>query len=380
MKICEDIQNNIFSYIENKHKFKDRSIEKIFIDTYKAKILNKVSENKIRPLWVGFKITPICNMKCEHCWADLKGKEYSLDNIKKALDKLSEIQILHLTLSGGEPFIRNDWEEIFSYAKEKRMCLEIFTNGSLINEDICKKLNKILDKNVDTIQISLDGSNKEYYLMQRKKDCFEKVINSIKLLKKFGFTVRVNFTATNLNQSDIFNTFKLCNILNVDTFSISHVYDLNKGKSLYDKVNFKEYLEEINLCIINASEFITDLKLFIPVEFFSLTATKVEKKELKIKDKNIFLNWFINSNGDIYPDVTLELDDFFIGNIYSNSLNDIYLKLENLSTKLLERNLSNVKCSHCSNALICKGGDSGRTYKEYKSFNMADPKCTFNQQ
>ncbi|WP_430537862.1 SPASM domain-containing protein [Clostridium perfringens] len=74
-----------------------------------------------------------------------------------------------------------------------------------------------------------------------------------------------------------------------------------------------------------------------------------------MKDKNIFLNWFINSNGDIYPDVTLELDDFFIGNIYSNSLNDIYLKLENLSTKLLERNLSNVKCSHCSNALICKG-------------------------
>ena len=116
MKICEDIQNNIFSYIENKHKFKDRSIEKIFIDTYKAKILNKVPENKIRPLWVGFKITPICNMKCEHCWADLKGKEYSLDNIKKALDKLSEIQILHLTLSGGEPFIRNDWEEIFSLA------------------------------------------------------------------------------------------------------------------------------------------------------------------------------------------------------------------------------------------------------------------------
>ncbi|MDV5107207.1 hypothetical protein R2R32_16775 [Clostridium perfringens] len=67
MKICEDIQNNIFIYIENKHKFKDRSIEKIFIDTYKAKILNKVPENKIRPLWVGFKITPICNMKCEHC-------------------------------------------------------------------------------------------------------------------------------------------------------------------------------------------------------------------------------------------------------------------------------------------------------------------------
>ena len=165
------------------------------------------------------------------------------------------------------------------------MCLEIFTNGSLINEDICKKLNKILDKNVDTIQISLDGSNKEYYLMQRKKDCFEKVI---KLLKKFGFTVRVNFTATNLNQSEIFNTFKLCNILNVDTFSISHVYDLNKGKSLYDKVNFKEYLEEFNLCIINSSKFITDLKLFIPVEFFSLTAANVEKKNLKLKIKIFF--------------------------------------------------------------------------------------------
>ncbi|MDC4246143.1 threonine/serine ThrE exporter family protein [Clostridium perfringens] len=50
MKICEDIQNNIFSYIENKHKFKDRSIEKIFIDTYKAKILNKVPENKLNSI------------------------------------------------------------------------------------------------------------------------------------------------------------------------------------------------------------------------------------------------------------------------------------------------------------------------------------------
>ena len=197
------------------------------------------------------------------------------------------------------------------------------------------------------------------------------------MLKEYNFIVRVNFTVTHLNQMEIFEAFKLCNTLGVDTFSISHVYDLNKGQNLYEKVDFLTYINEINKCINYAGKFKTELKPFIPVEFFSYVSEKKEFSEVIIEDKTSLLTWFINSSGDIYPDVTLELNEFYIGNIYNDDLEDIYMNIKKIAKKMTKRDLRSSKCSYCNNVNICKGGDLGRTYKRYSNFNQADPRCSF---
>jgi radical SAM protein with 4Fe4S-binding SPASM domain len=370
---------NILKYYSRKRLFKDRDKEKSFIDTFAVDV---ISNNKClvsSPLWVGLKVTPYCNMKCIHCWADLKGEVRTKNEIFDAIDKFRNLQVLHVTLSGGEPFLRDDIFEVIEYVKAKRMCLEMFTNGTFLTKEVCNKLDRILNKDTDSIQVSFDAASSDTYKAQRGINKLEKVIQGIKLAKEYGLTVRTNFTATPINVKEIYDSYKMANDLNVDTFSISHVYDLHKGVDLYDSTKLEEYLAQINKCIVHESEFNTKLRIFTPMEFLAMNSKVCENldNDLKIINYDLLLTWFINSNGDIYPDVTLEVDKLKIGNIYDNTVEEITNNAKKINEYLYERNLTKEKCKRCSSLPLCKGGDIGRAYRYYGDINYADPRCDF---
>ena len=122
------------------------------------------------PIWVGYKVTNRCNLDCIHCWAKNSSYQPKYKEVISAIDKLSKNDVYFLGLSGGELFIRKDIFDILKYAKSKKMILELFTNGLLLNDKYIKELNVILDKDKDIIQVSLDGSTKEIYRKQTKTD------------------------------------------------------------------------------------------------------------------------------------------------------------------------------------------------------------------
>ncbi|MBM7836501.1 radical SAM/SPASM domain-containing protein [Clostridium sardiniense] len=380
--IDSNIIKNITNYLSKSQNFNDRKKEKIFMDTFISNITNKDILNIKSPLWVGWKITGKCNMNCSHCWAKLNNFEEPLSVILKTIEKFKSLEILHITLSGGEPFLRNDIFEILSELKRNRFCLEIFSNGTLLTKNICEKLSQVLNLETDCIQISLDGSTSNTFEAQRNSDSFHLIIKNIKLLKKYNIKVRINYTASYFNVFDIHNTYSLANDLNIDTFSISHVYDLNKGKNLYSKLDLNDFLNEINKCILSSSSFKTKLRIFIPVEFFSNSAKFYIQNlnDCKIINPDYLLYWFINYKGDIYPDVTLEQESFKIGNIYTDSLLTLTNNFKKISTLIYQRDLSNQVCRYCDYLTICKGGDLGRNHLLNGFPNIKDYRCnlTYN--
>ncbi len=68
------------------------------------------------PVYVMFFVTSFCNARCLMCfnWQRIDGAvqkdELKLDEIKKIFSSFSSIQ--QLTLTGGEPFLRNDLSEM----------------------------------------------------------------------------------------------------------------------------------------------------------------------------------------------------------------------------------------------------------------------------
>lgn len=63
-----------------------------------------------------FEITPKCNFKCVHCYVGndrIISPILSFEEIIKIIDILYDNGILFLTFSGGDPFTRKDFKDIY---------------------------------------------------------------------------------------------------------------------------------------------------------------------------------------------------------------------------------------------------------------------------
>ena len=111
-------------------------------------------------------------MHCVGCYSFIEdrntSKKLSCDEIKKILDGLKQVGVQKIVISGGEPFIRNDLEEICKYAKE--VCrfefLTIITNGTMNIERYYPVL-----RYINQLNISMMDTVKKLILFVTKESC-----------------------------------------------------------------------------------------------------------------------------------------------------------------------------------------------------------------
>ena len=112
------------------------------------------------PVNVTWEVTFKCNLSCVHCLSDSGKKregELDTDQCRQVIDQLSANKVFQFNIGGGEPFMRPDFLDLMDYAHEKGMVTCISTNGTLIDEETSKRL----DKDLVYIQVSLDGATPE---------------------------------------------------------------------------------------------------------------------------------------------------------------------------------------------------------------------------
>jgi radical SAM protein with 4Fe4S-binding SPASM domain len=150
-----------------------------------------------------FELTYRCNLDCVHCYCkgseDLD-KELSADEVKGILDQLHKEACLGITFSGGEPLIREDFLEIYLYAKRKGFLIDIFTNGTLLTEEKQKFLKEYPPR---SIEITLNGITKETYeAITQVKGSFDKVMANIKGLvsRDMPLVIKANCLKQNKEQ------------------------------------------------------------------------------------------------------------------------------------------------------------------------------------
>jgi radical SAM protein with 4Fe4S-binding SPASM domain len=133
------------------------------------------------PLEIVIEITGKCRQACPHCtgprtphvpWAD----------IKKTLDEASDMGILTVRVTGGEPLLHPDFRNVLTYAKVKKFTILLNTAA----EDMSPSLLKTVAVNVDAALISLQGyderTNTAY---TRSQSPFLDKIKNIFLLKAY---------------------------------------------------------------------------------------------------------------------------------------------------------------------------------------------------
>jgi MoaA/NifB/PqqE/SkfB family radical SAM enzyme len=191
-----------------RHKNRSEAAKLLFYNLHKKRLKT--------PAYLVLFVTNNCNASCLHCfyWERMlerrgREKEMTMVEYESLSRQLGFVEKLSLT--GGEPFLRDDLHMIAAlfcrnnYVKE----IGITTNGILSNK-IFDTARMILELCPDVklgICLGVDGLEKTHDRLRGVDGAFGSVINSYNMLKglkdKYSrFSVSLNFTLTNSNQDD----------------------------------------------------------------------------------------------------------------------------------------------------------------------------------
>jgi len=154
-----------------------------------------------KPTSMAVESTAACNLDCPFCRygqsAELVGQtahsdiERKVGNVDLALyrDKIlpsaKEFGIKQIQLHfQGEPLMNKKLVEMITLGKESGMWMQFFTNGLLMTE---KKMDELLDANVDLVRFSIDGNSQDTYKLHRVGGDFDQVIE---ILTEFASKAR----------------------------------------------------------------------------------------------------------------------------------------------------------------------------------------------
>jgi len=123
-----------------------------------------------------------CNLKCTGCYAAKyqRNEDLPFEVFDRIVTEGKKMGVAVFTILGGEPFVYSDMFKIFENHKE--VYFHVYTNGTLISEEICKKLVKL--GNVG-ITFSIEGF-KEETDARRGPGVYEKIMKGMNLMKKYG--------------------------------------------------------------------------------------------------------------------------------------------------------------------------------------------------
>ena len=157
---------------------------------------------RYKPISVVWELTFACNMRCKHCGSKCNvasSDELTEEEALFLCDEMGKLGVERVTLSGGEPLLRKDWDKIAKRLSENGIIPNMISNGWLIDKDV---LQRAKDAGISNIAVSLDGYGETHDYI-RCKGAFDKAVNALKLMKDEGLISSVVTSIHKLNLSEL---------------------------------------------------------------------------------------------------------------------------------------------------------------------------------
>jgi MoaA/NifB/PqqE/SkfB family radical SAM enzyme len=164
-----------------------------------------------------------CNLSCQHCMANrFQKKERSLTvadmrNIAEQADAMGWCQF---NISGGEPLILKNFDEVLAALMPDKFHIGISTNGYFLTHEKARHLKSI---GLDKVMISLDSIDPDLHNKNRaSNEAYEKAMSAIWNAKEAGLDTIIQHVVSHQNaQSE--NTVKIARFAQEYGFSLDLV-------------------------------------------------------------------------------------------------------------------------------------------------------------
>lgn len=317
------------------------------------------------PLQVSWKLTSACNLRCKHCFYQ-KNQENFFDTANdlsrsEALELaryfVDEINIMSVSLTGGEALMCSYFFDLIEYFKSKNICIFLLTNGTLLTEKIASKLANLFNPKYDFVQISLDGACSETHDKIRGKGSFEKTCKGLENLQKYGIPVAIASTVTSENVNELVAYTTLCEKFSVreinfnryKVFSAEQSYLIPNLDDLF--VNYAKLIKKLNKIKLKRNFFqVYDfLQYDYGRELFDLYNPQMKYSANKLCHNHS--RFHMTADGKIYLCPSAECFNLCLGDLKKEPFETIWNR--RMENPLFQ---PRIICNNCKYNKWCNGG------------------------
>lgn len=137
-------------------------------------------EALIGPISASLPVTKHCNSKCSYCPPPRVGEieDLTIEELTDVLTQLASLGVHQISITGGEPLLRRDLEEIVTITSRLNMRSLVLTNGTLLTME---RAYSLLEAGLAGFVVSLDSLNEKTYRITRGRN-IEPVLRSVNVL------------------------------------------------------------------------------------------------------------------------------------------------------------------------------------------------------
>ena len=150
------------------------------------------------PTSAKIELVNFCSHKCPYCMVPFvkdNKRIMSFNTFKKIVEKIPNVKEIGLFFM-GESTLHPDIDKFNSYCKSKNKFTFLTTNGILL-----EPLLHLVDTNIDSIKISLNGYNRKTWIENTGVDSFDTVVRNVHYLHGY---IKNTKSKTELSISSIF--------------------------------------------------------------------------------------------------------------------------------------------------------------------------------
>lgn len=372
----EAISNDFLSFIEELHKYGFVEVaesinlfavneipnqEVVLSETHKKENPDNQEKKSSRYFWfkhdatnpilrtLHVELTSKCNERCIHCFIPSSAKDVgvnmSLEHFKTIVDQFREMGGLSITLSGGEPILNKNVPEMLSYCRQKDLRISLFSNLLAINNNLIQVMKDVNMSNVQVSLYSIDSSTHDE--ITQIKGSFEKTFSAIERLKENDIPVTISCPLMKTNKDTMGQLIKFARSKNIFV-KLDYII---MAQSNFDKTNLanRMSIEETEKALRDIIE--NDIEGIHIQESNASLIQEEDYQELPLCSAATH-TLCISANGNVSPCVTLT--GIIAGNVYKQSLMEIWNTSEKLKLIRSLRQRHFQKCISCEAKKYCK--------------------------
>ena len=297
-----------------------------------------------------FELTSRCNERCIHCYIPNgkknAGFDMSFEKFKYILDQYADMGGLHVTLSGGEALMNKDIIKMLRYCREKDMQISLLTNLISLKDEQIPAQKEV---NVSLIQVSLYSMDAKLHdMITTVKGSFEKTKAAIEKLHAADIPIQISCPVMKANKNGYDKVMEYAKSLKMKSqtdYIMMAQADLDTS-NLANRLSIEE-TEKVIRDIIDVD---VDYKETI-LEQEPISSIPIEEyAEMPLCGAGVN-DLCITVNGDVYPCAGWQA--YVVGNVFKQSLKDIWEKSPQLAKVREVRQKDFPKCLTCEARDYC---------------------------
>ena len=346
-------------------------------------------ETAERPFVLIWELTQACGLACNHCRADANPQrhpdELSTAEGKALLEDAAEFGDGQLVvLSGGDPLVRDDVEELIAYGDDLglRMTITPSGTGSLTAD----RIEAMVDAGLKRMAVSLDGASAETHdAFRGEEGSFAETVQAVEDARAAGLPVQVNTTVCQQTVGELPAIRELLTELGAVMWSVFFLVPVGRGRILEPIT--PERADRVMAWLAEISETepfgvkTTEAPQYRRVVMQRQGETADDGETGAAPDSGVKRRTgivagdgfaFVSHTGEVFPSGFLPES---AGNVRDQPVTDSY-RNSALFQSLRDRDRLSGKCGACPYRHVC-GGSRSRAFAHTGDPLASDPLCPF---